>query len=226
VATALRTAGDTRTQNTALILEASIERQNELVRRGEITKENGQGGYTIFGRLIELRYELTGEQKPPEHLRNDLRGLVIDWCNPKYGPLLGRAGQELLVISKVQPLPDIPDPTFQQKTMVIWNNNLTPLVSIPPDMRKGLKNSDGSLVEGTDQEITRPRMMKQRFADHCAGTMGEYMVFRPLTEGLVKLVGVAHLLKVKFESAGATQPGFYLNPATGEGHFLGGKINF
>lgn len=209
-------------------MEASIERQNELVRRGEISKQNGQGGYTVFGRLIELRYELTGEQKPPEHLRNDIRGLVIDWGNPKNGPLLGRSGdgKELLVISPVGPLPEIPDPTFVQRTMITWNENTIPLASIPPDMRHGLKNSDGSLVPGTDQEISRPRMMKQHFVDHCAGTMGEYMVFRPLTEGLVKLVGVAHLLKVRFGGAAETQPGFYLNPQTGEGHFIGGRVDF
>jgi len=69
-------------------------------------------------------------------------------------------------------------------------------------------------------------MIKQRYVDHCAGTLDSYLVFRPLTEGLVKLVGISSLQKIKFESKGATHAGFYLDPATGEGHFCGGQIVF
>jgi hypothetical protein len=211
-----------------VIFDETIHRQRALVDRGEITKENGQGGYTVLGRLIELRYELTPDHRVPTHLRPDLRGLVIDWGNPQNGPLVGRArgAEELLVISKVKPLPDIPDPTFVPETFVTWNNNRIPLASIPPDMRANLKNDDGSAVGGVDQQIGHPRMMKQRFVDHCAGTVGEFMVFRPLTEGLVKLAGLPQLLKIAFESQGAAQAGFYLNPATGIAHFLGGKVHF
>ena len=229
MATAVRNIQDGRTRNAAIDIEAVIARQNELVRRGEITKENGQGGYTVFGRLTEFRYELTDDHKLPEWLLKmaTVRGLVVDWANPKNGPLIGRSrDNDVLVIGGVQPLPEIPDLTFVQKTMIMLDGNEIPLASIPPDMRKNLKNSDGTPVLGVNEEIIRPRMIKQHFVDHCCGRIGPWMVFRPIFEGIVKLVGIPSMIKIKFEAQGAIMPGFYLNPDTAEGHFVGGKVTF
>jgi len=211
--------------NPLMGLEAAIEARRELVRRGEITKSNGQGGYTILGSLVEIRYERTPDHGPmPEHLRFDVRGCVIDWVSPKTAPLVGldRAKTQLLVVSHVPPLPDIADPSFRQVEFITWNHNRIPLASVPPEMRDHLKNQDGSIVRGTDRDVTKPKMIKQRFVDHCCGSLGEFMVFRPITEALVKLSGIVALQKILFSKKGRDWPGFYLNADTGEGHFLGG----
>jgi len=127
--------------NSSIVLEHEMERHRELVRRGEITRENGQGGYTVFGRLLELRYELTSEREAATHLRNDIRGLVLDWGNPKQGPLLGKGvSGELLCISKVGPLPDIPDPSIVDVgPTVILDGNEIPLKLIPPRCRASIR---------------------------------------------------------------------------------------
>ena len=201
-----------------------------MERRGEITRANGQGGYTIFGRLLELRYTRTNDHPPIAPMMQeffDRQGCVLDWMNPQSGPLLARTrNDELIVIGQVPELPEKPDLGFLLDTFVVYNENKIPLASIPPDMRKGLKNSDGTPVPGTDQALRKPRMIKQRFADHCRGAMGNFMVFSPLTEGLVKLAGISALPKIYFHANGASQPGFFLDPATGEGHFCGGRITF
>lgn len=227
MATAVRDIRAGRTRNAAIDIDAVVAKQNELVRRGEITRENGQGGYTVFGRLVEIRYELTEDHHPPAWMLEmaKVRGLVIDWGSPKEGPLLGKSRDgELLVISKVSPLPDIPDLSFTQHTMIRLDGNEIPLSSIPIDMRPGLKNSDGTPVIGTNQEIIKPKMQRQNFVDHCTGHIGRLMVFRPIFEGLVKLAGIASMVKIKFEAQGAVMPGFYLDPESGEGHFIGGKV--
>lgn len=236
----MATAVMSRAANSGLDLDREIERQRELIRAGEITRENGQGGWTAFGKLIELRYELTPDKpKPAKHLCSDLRGNVVDWGNPRSGPLLGKArdGKTLLIVSGVDPLPPFPDPRFELGEFVEFNGNMVPLKSIPPDMRERMKRGEikntwgkhgavANEISGLDQKLKNPRMIEQRYIDHACGTMGEFLVIRPLTEGLIKLVGINLLPKIYFESDGATAAGFYLNPLTGEAFFLGGKVNF
>lgn len=221
---------DVTQMNPLMGLQAQIERRREIVRRGEITRENGQGGYTILGSLIEIRYERTADHGDvPTHLRFDVRGNVIDWVTPKNSPLVGldRAKSILLVVSKVPALPDITDPSFLPQEFVTIDGNRVPLASVPLEMRDRIRsqqmtNSDGTRITGADQKITKPKMIKQRYADHACGWMGEFMVFRPITEALVKLAGIAALQKIFFQKSGNDWPGFYLDPETGEGHFLGG----
>jgi hypothetical protein len=216
------------TENVDLGIDKVIEAQRDLVRRGEITKDNGQGGYTVLGPMITLRYERTAEHPDDSnrHLRPDLLGNCVDWGNAKNGPLIGltRAKDQALIVTACRPLPDVPDPTDSLDQFVVWNHNRVPLASIPPPMRAGLKNSDGTLVEGTDTKLRAPRTIKQRYADHSAGIMGAYIVIRPITEALVKLAGISALQKVEFLPVGNNYPGFYIDPETGEAFFVGGKM--
>jgi len=215
-------------------VDAIIERHRDYIRAGEITKQNGQGGYSILGRMVEVRYELTEEHRPPKWLRDQADsmkgklGLALDWGTTGKGPLLAQSRNEkaLLIVSPIEPLAPVPDPEFTQQTFVTWNDNKIPLISIPPDMRKGLKNSDGSIVEGTDQPIKRPLLREPKFMDHCRGNVGPYLIVGPLTEGLIKLKGIYGLMKVFFQSDGVNAPALWLDPESAEGYFVGGKFNF
>lgn len=213
-------------------LADAIERRRELMRRGEITSDNGQGGYRVLGKLVELRYERSSDHPPiPEKLKLwfQLNGNVIQWDSNHHDPkqrrcpLLGISRQgTLLFASKVPALPQVADPNFSLSSFVVMDGNRIPLAAIPPDMRANLRNSDGTPVVGIDKKTEQPLMLDIRFADHCCGSMGEFFLTRPITEGLVKLAGVAALQKIFFTPHGEEFPGFYLDPATGEGHFLGG----
>ena len=211
-----------------LTLADAIEQQNKLIRMGELNEHTNDGGYRVLGRLIELRHELAKGANHPDRAITDKVGLTMDWRHFHNGPLLGldRARTQLLVISPVPPLPDIPDPNFEFSKFVELDGNRIPLTSIPAEMRKTLKNSDGSIPAGLDGEMERPQMRKQRFVEHCSGTFDKFMVFRPITQALYKIEGLVGMALIDFfpDSYSGDCPTFFLDPATGEGHFIGGRM--
>jgi hypothetical protein len=210
-------------------LADAISRQNELIRAGEYNERSGTGGFRVLGRLIELRHERPAEGQVPARDITDKVGLSLDWKHFHNGPLLGmdRSCTQLLVISKVGPLPDIPDPNWKLGQFVELDGNLIPLASIPAEMRATLKNRDGSSVSGLDREQEKPPMRAQHFIEHASGTWGSYLVIRPLTQALYKIDGLVGMNLIDFSSSigEGNSPAFLLDPATGEGHFLGGQFH-
>lgn len=204
----------------------ALAQQDELIRAGEINDRTGTGGYRVVGRMIELRHELAKDANAPQRAITDAMGLVMDWKHFHNGPVIGvdRTRTQLLVLSPVPKLPDIPDPTFEYAKFVTHNGNRIPLTSIPADLRLTLKNADGSRPEGLDGENEAPRMLPQRYVDHASGTFGEYMVFRPLTQILYKMDGIVGMALIEFDQEAPEKAAFLLNPATGKGYFVGGRF--
>lgn len=224
-------ASATRISSDEIGLQQQIEFRRALLRCGEITRENGQGGWSVLGKLIELRYERTSDHAEiPERLRAlfAAKGNVLDWGDAKSAPLVGtdRARSILLMVSAAPPLPEQIDPRFKPQEFVELDGNRIPLLCVPPHYRDRLANRDGTRVRGREQKITQPEKISARFVDHACGAMGPFLVVRPLTEGWIQLAGVKALQKVVFEPRGEEYPGLYLDPQTGEGHFLGGHCDF
>lgn len=208
-------------------LQQQIEFRRDLMRRGEITRDNGQGGWIVLGKLLELRYERTADHGPiPQHLQSIFatKGNVLDWQQPKFAPLIGtdRGRSVLLVVSDVGPLPDVIDPKASQQQFVELDGNKIPLGCIPPNYLERMQKM-GRRVKGANQTLDKPETIQQKFVDHACGSMGEFLVIRPITEAWVQLSGVKAIQKLIFQPRGNDYPGFYLNPATGEAHFLGGS---
>lgn len=210
-----------------LSLSDQIRLQRELMAEGEYDPQSGKG-YIVLGRMIELRHELAKDGNAPARSITDRAGLVLDWKHFHNGPVIARdrASRNLFITSRVGPLPDLPDPDFEFTKFVLLDGNKVPLKSIPVDMRKTLKNSDGSRVEGLDGESEAPRMIKQRYVDHARGTFEEFMVIGPVTQVLFKIDGIVGMSLISFSGDAYTgeMPMFLLNPANGEAHFAGGQF--
>jgi len=212
----------------ALSLGDAIEQQNKLIRMGELNEHTNDGGYRVLGRMMEMRHELSKGANAPQRALTDLTGLTMDWKHFHNGPLLGldRTRTQLLVITPVPPLPDLPDPSFEFSKFVELDGNRIPLASIPMEMRKTLKNGDGSPVAGLDGEIERPKMIKQKYVEHASGYWDRFMVFRPVTQVLYKMEGIVGMALIDFSADPYREdmPTFLMDPANGEGHFIGGKM--
>lgn len=218
----------TQIRSNEIGLWQQITARRDLMRRGEITQDNGQGGWLKLGKLVELRYERSAEHRPiPQHLRAYFArcGNVMDWAISRSKPLIGtdRARSIALIVSPINEIPDIDDPTFTPQEFVVLDNNRIPLASVPASY---LPRLEAMGVKNTNQKVSKPGKIKARFSDHACGSLGEFLVIRPITEALVQLAGVQALQKLVFQPQGNEHPGLYLDPETGEGHFLGGRCDF
>jgi hypothetical protein len=222
----MATATQIRTDEIGLWQQINVRR--ELMRRGEITQDNGQGGWITLGKLVELRYERSAEHAPiPAHLRTYFArcGNVIDWAKSIRKPLIGtdRARSIALIVSNMPEIPEIDDPAFTPQEFIELDGNVIPLASVPASYLPRLKERG---VKNVNQKLSKPEKIKVRFSDHACGSMGEFLVIRPITEAWVQLAGVPAIQKLVFTPRGNEFPGLYLDPDSGEAHFLGGNCDF
>jgi hypothetical protein len=129
----------------------------------------------------------------------------------------------VLIVSRVPELPDIDDPKFKPQEFVEFMGNRIPLASVPEHYKERLVKEG---VKNVNQSVSRPEQLKNRFMDHACGSFGPFLVVRPITEAWIKLAGVQAIQKLVFTPNGNDFPGLYLDPSTGEAHFLGGHSDF
>ncbi|HWE00682.1 MAG TPA: hypothetical protein VG345_16640 [Bryobacteraceae bacterium] len=200
-------------------LAEAVAQQNELVRQGEFNSKTGLGGFRVLGRLIEIRHERPTGGNTPARAITDTVGLSLDWKHFHNGPPIGldRSRTQLLFLDRVPPLPEMIDPNWMPSQFVEVGGNRVPLGSVPKDMYKTL---------GITAELEAPPRVKQNFVSHGCGTWGDFLVIGPLTQALYKIDGIVGMNLIDFASStyAGDSPMLLINPATGEGHFLGGRF--
>jgi hypothetical protein len=206
------------TSTATVTLEDILRMQNELVRQGEVNRASGIGGFHQIGRLIELRHEVAKDANSPNKELALKTGVVMDWRHFHNGPPLGisKDRSTLLITGRVTPLPTITDPN--------WH----------PTQKVKLENGDEILaaalsaaeLEARGIKLDIAPQIKQNFVSHMSGTFGDFMVCRPLTQALYKMDGIPGFGIIRFANDvySGESAAFFLNPATGEGHFYGGQF--
>lgn len=201
-------------------LQDMLNARNELVRQGEFNERTGAGGYRLIGKMIEMRHEVAKDSNAPDREETKKIGVTMDWRNYHNGPALGltRDRTQLLIIGKVNPLPDIIDPSWIPTQFVNMPYGRIAAAALSPEERK----ASGIVLE-------EPPKAKQRFVDHMSGRLENFMVCRPLTQILFKIEGVQGMTTIDFTAD--PYPGtfkhsaFLLDPANGEGHIIGGQFS-
>lgn len=207
------------TSSAPVTLEDVLKMQTECVRDGEFNERNGTGSYIVLGRMIELRHEIAKNANEPDREVSRTVGVVMDWRHFHSGPLLGltKDRRQILILSKVPPLPDIVDPNWVDTQMVEMSYGRIRAAALTEQERKALGIT-----------LKEPPKIKQRFIEHMSGKTKDdkFMVCRPLTQILFKIDGVQGFTIIDFtgDSYTGEHAAFFLDPLTGEGHIYGGEF--
>jgi hypothetical protein len=200
-------------------LDDVIARHRQLKRMGEYNERSGHGGYIVLGRVMQIVHEVVRDANAIDEDLAKRIGVSMDWRHFHNGPTIACTPdrQELLIIGPVQPLPEIPDPTWKQKMVEMpWGT-----------VNAGVLTEEELKAKGIT--LSKQRMIKQRFIDHMTGTYGDFMVCQKLTQILFKMDGVIGMTTIDFidhnHYTGESASFFLDTLKNGEAFIIGGGFH-